>query len=635
MKKTFTFIVLSFFMGTLFSQSLIISEVADGTGAGGFPKIVEITNTGSSAATLDGLKLKMYTNGNLTAGSTYIITSYSLPAGASLVMTNIDNVTPGQLWTDFTLTAPTHVLYSVNSVNSNGNDVYEFTDAGDVVIDVYGVVGVDGTGTAWEFLDSYAVRNNDITNGNQTFTESEWTFAGANFLDPFSADLSAYLTPGIHTFNPSTAPIISNINIDPANPTSSSLVNVYADVVAQGTANLTEVKLLWGTESEVLPNEIIMNISTGDTYITSTAIPAQIEGTSVYYKIQATDDAAVTANSLELFYFIGNLPPEISAILLTPTAPNESETVSVSANISDDGTIATAELKWGIDGVTFGTTINMIVVSGDSYASETEIPAQIAGTTVYYFIIVSDNDGSITSSDTMDYTTTIAPGSFVFQNGGFEDWTTGTPDYWTTIDAGIEVTEETTTIYEGIKSARINLITDVQANTDILQTISVEAGHSYNFDVMIYQTDTFARARIFVGDYQGYSDPYTIGEWQLLPYTYVAVIDADIQIGLRFYDRPGFTGSSIFYVDGFSMNDITNIETTNSSEFSVFPNPADNTLFVSGKNINLLEVYSISGQLLTTIQTNSNLEQVNLNNLKQGMYILKINGAENIRFVKK
>jgi hypothetical protein len=633
MKKTLTFIALLLFVGSSFSQTVIISEVADGTGAGGYPKIVELTNTGSSDAVLDGMKLRMYANGSPTPAAPYTIASFTLPAGQSLVLTNMDNTTAGQLWSDFNLTAPTNVLYSVGAVNSNGDDVYELLDATDSPVDVYGVIGVDGTGTTWEFLDSYAYRNNNITNGNTTFTESEWTFAGVDFLDPFAADLSPYLTPGIHVFNPSTAPVISNIYNDPSSPGSSTAVSIYADVVAQGTASLTEVKVSWGTESGVLSNEIIMTVSSGDTYVTSTQIPAQPESTTVYYMVHATDNDMVSASSVELSYFIGNLPPSFAAILTNPALPNETQTVEVSANITDDGTIVSAVLMWGLDGITFDNNINMVLEAADNYVTETQIPAQTAGTTVYFHILATDNDALVVSSDTLQYTTTIAPGSFVFQNGGFELWTDFTPDFWTTIDVGIEVAEETGIIYEGEKSAKITLITDNQANADIRQTVSVFAGHSYNFDVMVYQTDTFARARIFAGDFQGYSDPMIIGEWQLISYSYVAEIDADIEVGLRFYDRPGFSVSSVFYVDGMTMNDITNVNLLETTDFSIYPNPANNFLNIKGKNIESAQIFTITGQSITQVSVINN--QIDISTLKQGIYLIKLNGVETLRFIKE
>ncbi len=213
-KKLLTFLIALIAANFVFAQTsgLIISEIADGTGTGGYPKIVEITNTNSSPIVMDGMKLNIYVNGSPTPGTPYIFTSYSLPAGESVVLTNIDNVTADQLWSDFNLSEPANVIYVVGAVNSNGNDVYELTEPSDVTIDVYGVIGVDGTGEVWEFLDSYSYRNSDITDGNSTFTASEWTIAGPDVLDGQSADLSPYLTPGTHVFGP--FPLTINLGVD-------------------------------------------------------------------------------------------------------------------------------------------------------------------------------------------------------------------------------------------------------------------------------------------------------------------------------------------------------------------------------------------------------------------------------------
>ena len=43
-------------------------------------------------------------------------------------------------------------------VGGNGDDVYELYD-GSSVVDIYGEVGVDGTGEDWEYLDAIAYRN--------------------------------------------------------------------------------------------------------------------------------------------------------------------------------------------------------------------------------------------------------------------------------------------------------------------------------------------------------------------------------------------------------------------------------------------------------------------------------------------
>ena len=43
------------------------------------------------------------------------------------------------------------------------------------VIDVFGVIGEDGSNTNHEFEDGRAFRNMDVMKGNPVFTFSEWT----------------------------------------------------------------------------------------------------------------------------------------------------------------------------------------------------------------------------------------------------------------------------------------------------------------------------------------------------------------------------------------------------------------------------------------------------------------------------
>ncbi len=139
------------------------------------------------------------------------------------------------------------------------------------------------------------------------------------------------------------------------------------------------------------------------------------------------------------------------------------------------------------------------------------------------------------------------------QNGGFESWTSGTPDNWTTIDSGINVTQESTIIHGGSYSASVEVTTGTQANTDFRQTVNVTNGTEYNISVWVYHTEGYIKARLFVDNYLDYSDNTVTGSWQELTYTYTATADETIQVGLRFYDQSGFDGSEIVYVDDFTM----------------------------------------------------------------------------------
>ncbi|MFO8067600.1 MAG: choice-of-anchor J domain-containing protein, partial [Bacteroidales bacterium] len=92
-------------------------------------------------------------------------------------------------------------------------------------------------------------------------------------------------------------PSISNITQTPTDIiTSSTSVSVSADVEDfDGTIN--NVELHWGTASDALNNVINMPLSSGITYETASDIPAQANNTTVYYKIIATDNEAVSTES--------------------------------------------------------------------------------------------------------------------------------------------------------------------------------------------------------------------------------------------------------------------------------------------------------------------------------------------------
>ncbi|MCU4155901.1 lamin tail domain-containing protein [Carboxylicivirga sp. A043] len=209
MKKTLLFIIALVFMLplTALGQTLLITEVVDGTGSGATPRYVEISNPTDAIINLDGLKINKYSNGSSTASTAYTFSSFDLPAKASIVVVNIADNTK---WADYNLTTPTHAIYGANNINNNGDDVYELATAADATIDVYGVKGTDGTGEDWEYTDSYSYRNSNVLTPNTGFLSTQWTIAAPNTLDNQGSDLSSFLTPGTHTFDaPSSDPLIT------------------------------------------------------------------------------------------------------------------------------------------------------------------------------------------------------------------------------------------------------------------------------------------------------------------------------------------------------------------------------------------------------------------------------------------
>ena len=137
------------------------------------------------------------------------------------------------------------------------------------------------------------------------------------------------------------------------------------------------------------------------------------------------------------------------------------------------------------------------------------------------------------------------------QNGGFESWSNNQPTDWTTIDSGISVDQVSSPVADGNSAAKITVTTATQSNTDLQQTVAVQAGQTVQFSASVYHTDGGVRARLVVDGYQLYSDPSLRNQWQQLQHSYTSTQNQNITVGLRFYDVAGFDGSEVVYVDDF------------------------------------------------------------------------------------
>ena len=100
-----------------------------------------------------------------------------------------------------------------------------------------------------------------------------------------------------------------------------------------------------------------------------------------------------------------NILPSITNVIQTPnTNIISSTTVSVSADITDsDGTIIGAELHWGTSTGSLSNIIDMSVSTGDNYVTDSDIPAQLNGVTVYYEIYALDSDDGETTTSEYSY----------------------------------------------------------------------------------------------------------------------------------------------------------------------------------------------------------------------------------------
>ncbi|VGO13251.1 Trifunctional nucleotide phosphoesterase protein YfkN [Pontiella desulfatans] len=210
--------------GAVCGQSLIISEIVDATESGGLPKFVELTNVGETPVNLSSFGIANFNNGATSSSyASYTLPDVDLAAGDSYVLSYESGDVPGtNTFLDVYGFEPDNYDQSsffngddvIILFNTNGYPGGNAAVVQDDIVDVFGVLGTDGSGEPWEYMDSYAYRNSAITAPNSTFTLSEWTFGGANILDGVgAAGIAAATDPGAHLFEAATA---SSIALVPA-----------------------------------------------------------------------------------------------------------------------------------------------------------------------------------------------------------------------------------------------------------------------------------------------------------------------------------------------------------------------------------------------------------------------------------
>jgi len=180
-------------------------EDNDGTGASLF-----ISEVADPADQFNGRFVELYNAGGITidlaADQWYLARQANGGSIANIAL--IGTVAPGSTYvvagsgdfpTYYPLAPPAN--QTSGNITGNGDDGYFLYSGGDstagTLEDAYGVLDTDGTGEDWEYEDARAVRNSGVTQGNTTWTASEWTIEDADLAD---------MTPGVHPDGPPPAP---------------------------------------------------------------------------------------------------------------------------------------------------------------------------------------------------------------------------------------------------------------------------------------------------------------------------------------------------------------------------------------------------------------------------------------------
>lgn len=250
MKYFFTLFLSLSFTFCLFAQNdLIITGVVDGPLAGGTPKAVELYVI-NGIADLSIYGLGAANNGGGTDGEEFTFPAQGASAGTFLYLTT-DNA---QFNAFFGFDADFISEGSSSAAGINGDDAIELFWNGEVV-DVFGDINQDGSGTAWDYLDGWAYRVDGTGPDGFTFQIANWTFSGIDALDDETTNATAANPFPIGTYSTSGSELV-NANDD--NVTIETNETIDIDVIANDFIpnDLTSLAIV---QNGTIGNGVIVN----------------------------------------------------------------------------------------------------------------------------------------------------------------------------------------------------------------------------------------------------------------------------------------------------------------------------------------------------------------------------------------
>ncbi|SFR37870.1 Lamin Tail Domain [Robiginitalea myxolifaciens] len=177
------------------SDRILISEIADPENDAG-ARFIELYNSDATPVRLDAWKLVRFTNGNDTPGGMVPLDGLRLLPGETLVI-----AARGDNFSAVYGIMADLLVRTNGPADSNGDDNIVLLDPFDQVVDVFGIPGEDGSGTAHEFEDGRALRRAEIETASPVFLPEQWiisndTGAAGTLLQPGQAPED--YTPGKH-----------------------------------------------------------------------------------------------------------------------------------------------------------------------------------------------------------------------------------------------------------------------------------------------------------------------------------------------------------------------------------------------------------------------------------------------------
>jgi hypothetical protein len=175
MKKLYILFMLTFVSTMLFSQTVTITKVIEAPCDTPFLKTIELAVEGTVDFATDDIQLRYSSNGagfdpSGDNSAPTLIDISGLGVQSNTYVYIIRDL--GIMQNDFPSAGITNANSFVTGTATNGDDAYQLAKADGTVISQFGEDSVDGTGTAWEHVDTFFSRK--VGNTNSGWNINDW-----------------------------------------------------------------------------------------------------------------------------------------------------------------------------------------------------------------------------------------------------------------------------------------------------------------------------------------------------------------------------------------------------------------------------------------------------------------------------
>lgn len=374
----------------------------------------------------------------------------------------------------------------------------------------------------------------------------------------------------------------------------------------------------------------------------------EIDRNNAIYSIQYNRNPYIDHPEFVECVWLGicNYAPQINDVVYSPVAPQASDQVTVTAEITDEESVSSATLVWGVNS-TPSNDITMNNTTGDTYSAS--VPAQQNGDVVNFYITAIDNDDNETQSNQYSYTVGLQDITLIdedFSNcppGGWLMYSASCPDRnWECSSNGyMEVNA-----YGGSEPADEWLITPALNLYDFIDGIlSFETWTKY--EDSFYPPLTLKYSTDYPGEGNPYSATWTELSFNVAPensetWTHSGEIDLsgisdnEVYVGFHYISSGNFGGNcALWEIDNVlltaSPSDINEAQGSDE-QFRIYPNPANRVFHIINKpmlhgktGIKILNTqYKAVIAKNHIISTNNNIITLNIQALTPGLYIVEI-----------